>query len=130
MPPFLFPLLRWAPYILQACVPFPQGGQPRAPLSSPLHCPLGFPGGVSGKEPVCQCRRRKRHEFDPWVEKIPWKRTLQPTPVFLPGKSHEQRSLGGYSPWGRKESDMTEWLTGQSKSRKVRELRSSPGDLL
>ena len=35
-----------------------------------------------------------RHEFDPWVEKIPWKRT-QPTPVFLPGKSHEQRSLGG-----------------------------------
>ena len=41
-----------------------------------------------------------RHEFDPWVRKIPWRRKWQPTPVFLPGKSHGQRSLGGYSPWG------------------------------
>ena len=44
----------------------------------------------------------------PWVRKIPWRRKWQPTPVFLPGKSHGQRSLVGYSPWGRKESDMTE----------------------
>ena len=36
--------------------------------------------------------------FDPWVEKILWRRKWQPTPVFLPGKSHGQRSLGGYSP--------------------------------
>ena len=42
---------------------------------------MGFPGGVSGKECVCQCRRRS---FDPWVEKIPWKRTQQPIPVFSP----------------------------------------------
>ena len=41
--------------------------------------------------------------FDPWVRKIPWKRARQPTPVFLPGESHEQRNLVGYSPWGRKE---------------------------
>ena len=40
-----------------------------------------------------------------WVEKIPWRRKWQPTPVFLPGKSHRQRSLVGYSPWGCKESD-------------------------
>ena len=40
----------------------------------------------------------------------PWRRKWQPTPVFLPGKSHRQRSLIGYSPWGRKESDTTEWL--------------------
>ena len=46
--------------------------------------------------------------FDPWVGKIPWRRKWQPTPVFLPGESHGQRSLVGYSPWGRKESDMTE----------------------
>ena len=46
--------------------------------------------------------------FDPWVGKIPWRRKWQPTPVLLPGKSHEQRSLVGYSPWGRKESDTTE----------------------
>ena len=37
-----------------------------------------------------------------------WRRAWQPTPVFLPGESHEQRNLVGYSPWGRKESDMTE----------------------
>ena len=42
--------------------------------------------------------------------KIPWRREWLPTPVFLPGKSHGQRSLVGYSPWGRKESDTTEWL--------------------
>ena len=46
--------------------------------------------------------------FDPWVEKSPWRRKPQPTPVFLPGEFHGQRSLAGYSPWGRKESDMTE----------------------
>ena len=52
-----------------------------------------------GKESACQCRR---HWFDPWVMKIPWKRKWQPTPVFLPGKSYGQKSLVGYSPWGWK----------------------------
>ena len=42
--------------------------------------------------------------FDPWDEKIPWRRKWQPTPVFLPGKSHGQRSLVGYSPWGSQKS--------------------------
>ena len=46
----------------------------------------GFPSGVSGKEPACQCRKCKRHGFSPWVRKILWKRTWQPTPVFLPGE--------------------------------------------
>ena len=50
------------------------------------------------------CRRLK---FDPWVVKIPWRREWLPTPVFLPGESHGQRSLMGYSPWSRKELDMT-----------------------
>ena len=53
---------------------------------------LGFPGGTSGNEPTCQCRRRKRRGFSPWVGKIPWRRAWQPTPVFLPGESHGQRS--------------------------------------
>ena len=52
-----------------------------------------------------QCRR---HGFDLWVGKIPWRRVWQPTPVFLPGESHGQRSLAGYSPWSHKESDMPE----------------------
>ena len=68
----------------------------------------GFPCGVSSKEPACQRRRTKRWEFDPWVGKIPWRRKWQPTPLFLPGESHGQRSLVGYNPWGRKGSDMTE----------------------
>ena len=49
--------------------------------------------------------------FDPWVGKIPWRRDRLPTPVFLPGESHGQKSLANYSPWGCKDSDMTERLT-------------------
>ena len=49
--------------------------------------------------------------FNPWVRKIPWGRKWQPLPVLLPGEPHGQRSLVGYSPWGRKELDMTEQLT-------------------
>ena len=51
-----------------------------------------------------------RPSFDPWVRKIPWRRKWQPTPIFLPGKFHVQRSLKGYSPLGWKESDTTEQL--------------------
>ena len=69
---------------------------------------MGIAGGASGKETVCQCRRHKRQEFNPWVRKSPWRRIQQSTLVFLPGESHEQRSLEGNSPQGRKESDMTE----------------------
>ena len=72
---------------------------------------LGFPGGTSGKELACQCRRQKRSRFYPWVGKMPWRRNWHPIPVFLPGKFHGQRSLVGYSPWGHKESDTTEQLT-------------------
>ena len=46
--------------------------------------------------------------FHPWVAKMPWRRAWQPTPVFLPGESHGQRSVVGYSPWGHIESDTTE----------------------
>ena len=73
--------------------------------------PLGLPRWLSGKESACQCRRWKRPGFDPWVGKIPWRRKWHPTPVFLPGESHRQRSLAGHSSWGCKESDTTEWLS-------------------
>ena len=55
-----------------------------------------LPLWLSGKEPICQCRRCG---FDPWVGKIPWRRKWPPTPVFLPGKSYGLRSQTGYSPW-------------------------------
>ena len=66
----------------------------------------GLPRWLNGKEsPAC-----RRPGFDLWVRKIPWRREWLPTPVFLPGEFHGQRSLAGYSPWGCKESDMTERL--------------------
>ena len=81
-----------------------------ANLAKALFCLFrrGFPGVPSGKEPTCQCRRCKRRGFDPWAWEIPWRRAWQRSPVFLPGESHRQRSLEGYNPWGRKESDTTE----------------------
>ena len=63
----------------------------------------------SGKESAYQWRR---HRFNPWVRKIPWKRKWQPTPVFSPWKSHGERSLAGYSPWGHKRV-RHDWATKQ-----------------
>ena len=68
------------------------------PEREKCHCPWaqgGFPGGASGKEPACKCRRHKRYGFDIWVGKIPWRKKQQPTPVFLPEKFYGQRSLAG-----------------------------------
>ena len=62
------------------------------------------PRCLSGEDSICQ---RRHCTFNPWVRKILWRRKWQLTLVFLPGKSHGQRSLVGYSPWGRKELDMT-----------------------
>ena len=59
----------------------------------------GLPWWLSGGESTC-CFRR--HGFNPWAGKIPLRSIWQPIPVFLPGKSRGQKSLAGYSPWGRK----------------------------
>ena len=59
------------------------------------------------------CLQRRRSGFDPWVGKISWRRKWPPTPVFLPGEFHGQRSLVGYNPWGCTESYTTEQLTQQ-----------------
>ena len=63
---------------------------------------LGFP------ELTCQCRR---HGFDPWVGKIPWRRAWYPLQYSCLENPHGQRSLEGCSPWGRTESDMPEQLS-------------------
>ena len=65
------------------------------------HTHTSFPGGSDGKE-------SGRLGFEPWVGKIPWRREQLPTPVFLPGGYHGQKSLAGYSPCGHKKSDITE----------------------
>ena len=74
-------------------------------LSPDLGGGKGLLGGSDDKG--LQCRRPK---FNPSVRKIPWGKEWLPTPVFLPGEFQEQRSLAGYSLWGRKKSAMTEWI--------------------
>ena len=59
---------------------------------------------------------KQETQVQSWVRKIPWKRKWQPTSVFWPGKSHGQRSLVGYSPWGCKESDIAEQITAATVS--------------
>ena len=61
----------------------------------------GFPGGTNGKEPTCQCRRRETR-VQSLGQEDPWRRAWQSAPVVLPGESHGQRSLAGYSPQGHK----------------------------
>ena len=84
------------------------GRSPGEVKGYPLYCVCmdniwDFPGGASGKEPTCQCKRHKRQGFNPLVGRIPRGRERLPTPVFWPREFH-----GLYSPWGHKESDMTE----------------------
>ena len=84
----------------------------------------GLPWWLMGKESACQC---KRHGFDPWVKKIPWRGKWQPRPVFLPGKSHGQRSLADCHPQGHKESDTTLQLSTHLLGRK-RDLEVNEGE--
>ena len=78
-----------------------------------------LPWWLSGKEFAGQCRR---HGFDPWVGKIPWRRRWQPTPVFLPVKSHGQGSLAGYSPWGSKSTGSDSNETIQIRGPRFKEI--------
>ena len=90
-------------------------------MSRLTRCEEGFPSGEWWRT-ACQCGRCKRCGFDPWVGKIPWRREWQPVPVFLPGKSHGQRSLVGHSLWDHKESDMTEHARMQNVVRRAHDL--------
>ena len=85
-------------------------GRTESDTTERLHSPmaaLGLPWSLSGQESACQCRRPG---FDPRIGKISWRRKWQPTPVFLPGKSHGQRSLAGYDPWGHRRVRL-DWVT-------------------
>ena len=68
----------------------------------------GFPGGASGKEFPCQCRRHKRCRFDPWIGKIPWRRACNPLQCYCLENSTGRGARR--APWGHNELDMTERL--------------------
>ena len=77
-----------------------------------------FPSQMVKNLPAMQ-----KTQFYHWIRKTPWRREWLPTPVFLPGEFHGRRSLVGYSPWGLKELDMTEWLTYSKIYNKIRKKR-------
>ena len=78
------------------------------------HLFYDFPADSVIKNPPAVQETCRRHGFDPWVRKLPWWRKWQSIPIFLPGKSHEQRSLMGCSPQGHTGSDVTEQLNSSS----------------
>ena len=86
---------------------------------------LGFPGGTSGQDPACQCKRLQRCSFDPWVGKIPWRREWQTTPVLLLGESHGHRSLVGHKVHRVAKSWIwPKWLSTHQPTLQHRELYS------
>ena len=80
---------------------------------------LGYPLQYSWASLVAQTVMNPPAMQETWVGKILWRRAWQPTAVFLPGESHEQRSLMGYSPCGHKELDMTERLSTAHTAHKI-----------
>ena len=82
---------------------------------------VGFPGGSVVKN----LQETRVPSLGP---KIPWRRKWQPTPVFLPGESHGQRSLVGNSSWGHKELDTTEHLSINSLTKTLKTLSDPPGE--
>ena len=114
-----------------------------AAIQSALHI-CGFhihrfnkPQSQNGASPVAPCWRIclqyricRSHGFNPWIGKIPWRRKWQPTPIFLPGKSHGQRSLADYSSWGHKKSDTTKRLNHHHHGTEIlrrRKRKKNPG---
>ena len=104
-------LLKNLPAIQETPVRFLGGEDPLEKGQATHTSILGLPWWLSWQRICLQCGRPG---FDPWVGRIPWRRAWQPIPVFLPGESHGQRSLLGYSPWGCK--DMTERLNTEQHS--------------
>ena len=90
--------------------------------SEKINSAHSFPGGASDKEPTCQCRRYKRHGFDPWIRKIHWRKKWQLPPVFLPEKlyGHSRRWATVH---GAAESDTTEWPSKHTNTNTWRDLK-------
>ena len=92
-------------------------------MTDSLEGTLDSPGGASGKEPACQCRRHKRCRFDPWVGKIPWRRAWQPTPLFLPGESPRTEEPGGLT---KSRTPLKRLSMQGSRDRRSQHIRLTP----
>ena len=88
---------------------------------------MGFPRGSHSEKPTCNAGDMCS---TPGLGRSPWRKKWQPTPVFLPGEFHGQSSLEGYSPWGRKELDTTDWLTHPHTRTCTHMLRNAETTLL
>ena len=84
------------------------GGVREEQINTAIIMEEGFPGGLAVKNPPTSVEDARDEGSIPGSGRFPWRRKWQPTPLFLPGESHGQRSLAVYSPWGHKESDTTE----------------------
>ena len=82
----------------------------------------GFPQWLSGKEYTCNAEDLEKTQVQSLGWEDPWSRKWQPTPVFSPGKSHGQRSLAGFSPWGHKESDTTKQLNNSNSNKRSKRI--------
>ena len=121
----------WFLLILQVCPGHPPWRSPFLPSTRHVTMGLILLPSLSGvgpsptlSEPLCHApethmmiKVKRISHFTNWM--ISWRWKWQPTPVFLPGESHGQRSLEGYSPWDCKESDMTEWLNTHTHRTKL-----------
>ena len=87
---------------------------------------LGFPGDSVIKNPPANAGDSRIAGSIPGSGRSPWRRSWQPTPVFLPGESHGQKNLAGYSPWGHKESDTTEQLSTHTDTSLQKTCRGGP----
>jgi len=91
-----------------------------------LYYPKQFTDSMLVAQTVNSLPAIQESQVQSWVGKIPWRREWLPTPVFLPGEFHGQKSLVGYCPWGCKESDTTDWITLSLSPKAIYRLNAIP----
>ena len=108
LPSLIAQQIKNPPALQETPVRFLEKGRPAREW---INYPFQYSWASTVSQMVKICLQSRRPRFDPWVGKICWRRKWPPTPVFWPGEFHGERSLAGYSPWGRKEQDTAEQIS-------------------